>query len=55
MAKKVKTKFPQEIPGQRHSGVDHPKPKKVRDAVDDGGKSQRRSLAARKAATGQTK
>jgi hypothetical protein len=53
MAKKLK--FPLEIPGKRHSGVDYRTPEKVRDAKDDGGKSQRRSLADRNKATGQTK
>lgn len=51
--------FPLEVPGLpgkpgRHSGVTR-KAEKVVDAKDDGGKSQLRSLAARRAATGETR
>ena len=51
--------FPLEVPGLpgkpgRHYGVTRTA-EKVCDAKHDGGKSQRRSLAARRAATGEAK
>jgi hypothetical protein len=54
MAKKVKTKFPLEIPGERHSGVPLRTPLTTKDlTVKFNTEAQRKALAARANSTGQ--
>jgi hypothetical protein len=54
MAKKSKTKFPLEIPGERHSGVPLRTPLTTKElTVKFNTEAQRKALAARANSTGQ--